>query len=137
MPGLLSEVENKLIETATAGTEIPCQEPGFSEREALAMFREAVARAGAVCGPGVLEWCRDNRPDLWEAVSRAERDFDTAYRAGDAAGCRRACGDYVAAFEAMVREHAGASGVRTSADGLKARLKGPEGGDVSGIFIFR
>ncbi|SHF70605.1 hypothetical protein SAMN02745218_02921 [Desulfofundulus australicus DSM 11792] len=76
------------------GTEEP-----FDPTRAEALFREVLERAKNTYVTGSIPWAEKHCPELVEAITEAEQQFDRAYRTRDMDGCRKAA----AAFERAVR----------------------------------
>ncbi|RKO67043.1 hypothetical protein [Desulfofundulus salinus] len=62
----------------------------FDPRQAEALFREVLERAKNTYVTGSIPWAEKHHPELVEAITEAEQQFDRAYRARDMAGCRKA-----------------------------------------------
>ncbi|MCS5696337.1 hypothetical protein [Desulfofundulus thermocisternus] len=72
----------------------------WNPEQAENLFREALERAKNIYVTGSIPWAEKHHPELVEAITEAEQQFDRAYRAGDMAGCRKAA----QAFERAIRD---------------------------------
>ncbi|MBE3585471.1 MAG: hypothetical protein IMW94_04795 [Thermoanaerobacter sp.] len=106
-----SPLREKKFEVVTVGLRekllsiIGTEEP-FDPTQAEALFTQALERVSRV-PPEALSWARENKPELVEAIRKAEQAFQEVFQSRDMAGCRAAVLEYERVFQAVAQTYQG------------------------------